>query len=255
MEFFDSHAHITMPPLDDDVEGVIEGAKKENVTKIINVCTDQLSLEKALVVKEKFSENVFLAAATTPHDVEKDGKNFFPIVEKKLKNKTLVAIGEVGLDYYYMHSKKDVQQDFLKRYFSLAIKYNMPVILHCREAFEDLFKIVDNYFPSKKAVLHCFTGTLEEAKEVIKRGFMISFSGILTFKKSHTLRDVAKEMPIDNILIETDSPFLAPQKYRGKVNKPQFVNEVAKTLAEIKKISIEKIAKKTYKNASKLFLE
>jgi TatD DNase family protein len=255
--FIDSHAHITMSPLWENIETILSHAKDCNVSHIVNICVDKLSLERA----EKLSPhhpNIVNVGATSPHDVAKEGEKYFDVFANSAKNKFLHAIGEVGLDYYYNYSPKDTQQHFLKKYLLLAIETQLPVVIHCREAFNDLFTILDqNYIVdniNKKVLLHCFTGTIKEATEALKRGWFISFSGIITFKKSHQLREVVKHVPLEQMLIETDAPYLAPQSKRGTTNEPANVVEVAKTIAEIKNISIDSVAKTTGNN-TKLFFD
>lgn len=252
MHFVDSHCHLTDLDFFPNPFEVIERAKNAKVSKLVNVCSNQKSLEKATQLQKKY-EFLYLAAATSPHDVEKEGLDFFPIVEGAAKDKKLIAIGETGLDYYYEYSKKEIQKKFFINYLLLAQKYYLPVIIHCRDAFEDLFSIMGEFYKSKKAILHCFTGKVEEAKEAINRGWYISFSGIVTFKNSNNLREVVNEVPIDKILIETDSPFLAPQTNRGKKNEPAFVIEVAECIAKVKGMDLKEVARVTTDNAMKIF--
>lgn len=250
--FIDSHAHLTSSEILPDVKEVLARAQAANVTKIINICTDQLTLEKGLELSEQY-DWVYNTAATTPHDVEKEGESFFPIVEKCAKEKKLVAIGETGLDYHYEHSPKKMQQKFLERYLQLALDCNLPVVIHCRDAFPDLFSIADATYKKEALLLHCFTGTLEEAKEALKRGWSISFSGIVTFKKSESLREVARYLPLDRILIETDAPYLAPQSQRGKKNEPAFLPETAAVVASLRNIPLPAFAAATTHNTARFF--
>jgi TatD DNase family protein len=163
-------------------------------------------------------------------------------------------VGETGLDYHYEHLPKAVQKECLSRYLALAVETALPVIFHCRNAFEDLFSITDTEYPRHSpAILHCFTGTLDEATEVIKRGWHLSLSGIVTFKKSDSLREVAKIIPLSQLLIETDTPFLAPQTQRGKPNEPSFLPEIALCIAAVKGIDVEEVARATSENAKRLF--
>lgn len=250
--FTDSHAHLTSDELKDQLEALLKRAHEAHVDRIVNICTDASSLEWGLKWQKKAS-GFFNAAATTPHDVEKDGEQFFPIVEEKAKAHQLVAIGETGLDYYYEHSPKLLQKKYLVRYLELAIETKLPVIFHCREAFEDLFAIYDAQKTFIPSVLHCFTGTLLEAKEVLAHGWYLSFSGIITFKKSESLREVVKYTPLERLLIETDSPYLAPQSKRGKVNEPAFIIETAQMVADLKQIPLEEVAEITSQNAREFF--
>lgn len=248
--FIDSHAHLTSPKVVDHVEEVLQRAQQHHVKKIVNICTDKVSLEKGLVLSRRHPW-VVNAAATTPHDVGTDGEAFFPIVEAEAKN--LVAIGETGLDYYYEHSDRKLQQTFLIRYFELARAKQLPLIFHCREAFQDLFSLSDLHYSKGPALLHCFTGTVEEAKECLERGWYISFSGIITFKKSVALREVAQYVPLDRMLIETDTPYLAPESKRGKLNEPGYIGETAALIASIKKVDIAQVGQMTAENAAEFF--
>lgn len=249
--YTDSHAHLSSD-LFLESESLIRRAVAAKVSRIVNICTDIASLQNGLILAKTHPELVNVGA-TTPHDVEKEGEVAFPEFEKAAKSNLLVAIGETGLDYHYEHSPKKLQQSFLQRYLKLALETDLPVVFHCREAFHDLFAITDEHYKNKPAILHCFTGNAEEALGVLERGWMISFSGILTFKKSVELREIAKAAPLSQILIETDSPYLAPQSHRGKRNEPAFVIETAKCLAELKNLPLETIAEATTSNANKFF--
>lgn len=257
MAFTDSHAHLTSDAIYPQLEAVLDRAKEAGVERIVNICTDPLTLERGLIVSKSHTW-VYNVAATTPHDVEKEGEAVFPLIEKHAKLGHLAAIGETGLDYYYQHSPRDLQKYYLKRYLQLALECNLPVVIHCREAFADLFSILDSDYivdgKHARGILHCFTGTLEEASEVIARGWFLSLSGIVTYKKSDALRSVAKMVPLSQLLIETDSPYLAPQSHRGKTNEPAFVVETAKFIAEIKGISVEELGEATSENASRAFV-
>jgi TatD DNase family protein len=254
--FFDSHAHLGDDSLYPNIDSLLYEASASGVKGIINICTDLITLKRGLEIEKKYPW-VRNAAATTPHDVAKEGEEVFPYIAEEAKKGNLIAIGETGLDYFYHHSPADVQQTFLRRYLRLALECHLPVIIHCRDAFADFFRILDEeYAPEGKhapGVLHCFTGTVSEAEEVIARGWYLSLSGIVTFKKSSELRVVAEKVPLDQLLIETDAPYLAPQAYRGKLNCPAYVVETAKCIAELKGISIEELSEATSRNAKKLF--
>lgn len=192
---FDSHAHLSSPEVLPHIHDVMERAALANVTHMLNICTDAPTLQEGLILQKKYPQ-ILNAGATTPHDVEKEGEQNFPLFERAAQHKQLVAIGETGLDYHYKHSPIALQKHFLIQYLHLATTCNLPVIFHCREAFADLFSITDLEYPKKApAILHCFTGTISEAEEVLKRGWFLSLSGIVTFKKSDVLRDVAKMVP------------------------------------------------------------
>lgn len=249
--FIDSHSHISSKELLGDIDSLILRSNLAKVNHIINVCTDKETLEEGLKIAKKYPQ-VYTAAATTPHDAKKVD-DFLPIVKQAVEQNQLIAIGETGLDYYYEHSPREIQKKCLIDYCKTALHYDLPLIIHCREAFTDLFELCQEFYNSEKAVLHCFTGVLQEAKEVLERGWLISFSGIITFPKSNALREVVKYVPLDRILIETDSPYLAPNSKRGKLNEPAFLPETAEKIAELKNISIEKVAETTSLNAKNLF--
>lgn len=252
MEFFDSHAHLTLEDEYKNIDEIIQNAKNANVTKIINVCTNKISLEEGLKLSNRY-DFIYNSAATTPHDVDYERDVFYESVEKKAKDKKIVAIGESGLDYFYGKEKKDLQKKYFIDYLKLAKKHNLPLIIHCRDAFLDLFEIVDTEFKDQTAVLHCFTGIEKEAKNVLDRGWYISFSGIITFKNAQDIRDIVKTAPMDRLLIETDSPLLAPQSKRGKLNQPANIVETAQMMADIKNVSLDEIAKITFDNAMKFY--
>lgn len=253
IHYFDSHAHLTSSEMMVDIEAVMGRALSSGVTSILNICTTAEELSEGLVLSQSHPA-VRLAAATPPHTVSSDGEQDFSVFEEAARKKQLAAIGETGLDYHYLHSPKEIQKNFLKIYLCLAAETTLPVIFHCREAFADLFAIVDAELPKENvAILHCFTGTLREAKQVIERGWYLSLSGIVTFKKSEVLREVAKFVPLNQLLIETDAPYLAPQKRRGKRNEPAFLPETAACIAEAKAITLEEVARVTKQNAEKIF--
>ena len=250
MRYFDSHAHLSdIEP----IEPILERALAAKVARILNICTDPATLTRGLQLAAQYPQ-ILNAGATTPHDVEKEGVLAFPVFAEAARSGQLVAVGETGLDYYYKELDRSVQKQFLIEYLHLAAECELPVIFHCREAFADLFEIVDGEYPKKApAVVHCFTGTLAEAERVIERGWYLSLSGIVTFKNSEMLRRVARWVPLEQLLIETDAPFLAPQSHRGQPNEPAFLVETAACIANAKGISVEEVVRATFDNASRLF--
>jgi TatD DNase family protein len=254
--YIDSHAHLTSESVFEGVEALLQRAQAAGLSAIVNICTDEKSLERGLLLSKQYSW-VYQTAATTPHDVAKEGESFFPLVAACARDGLLKAIGETGLDYYYQHSPRGVQQFFLRRYLHLALECRLPVVIHCRDAFADFFQILDaEYQVNHKhapGVLHCFTGTMQEAEEVLKRGWYLSLSGIVTFKKSIELQEIAKEVPLSQLLIETDTPYLAPQKHRGHPNEPAFLVETAAFIANLKNISVQELVQAANQNARHLF--
>lgn len=253
---FDSHAHLTGGQLYQQADAIVQRAEKAGVTRIVNICTDLASLERGLSLAKRCPP-VVNAAATTPHDVEKEGESVFDLMAAPARSGELVAVGETGLDYFYEHSNREIQKTFLRRYLKLALETDLPVIIHCREAFADFFQILDEDYTQDgrhaPGVLHCFTGTMHEAEEVLKRGFFLSLSGIVTYKKSQALREVAKMVPLQQLLIETDAPFLAPQSHRGQVNEPAYLIDTCQVVAAVKGVLVAEVAAATYANAERLF--
>jgi TatD DNase family protein len=252
----DSHAHLTKAETVGGIEEILQRAQAAGIQAIINICTDLETLDQGLQLAEKYPW-IYNTAATTPHDVEKEGEKVFETIADHARKGHLVAIGETGLDYYYEHSNPEIQKTFLRRYLRLALECKLPVIIHCREAFKDFFQVLDEEYKVNgrhaPGVLHCFTGNVEEAEQVLKRGWYLSLSGIVTFKKSEELRRVAQLVPLEQMLIETDSPYLAPQSKRGKVNEPAYLPEIAEVIAQVKGIPLIDLAKATLKNATQLF--
>ncbi|MCF7806677.1 MAG: TatD family hydrolase [Simkaniaceae bacterium] len=250
--YIDSHLHLSSQAFIDDSEQVIERAKAAGVSRLINICTDVVTLQLGLKLSERYPM-IYNAGATTPHDVEALGDKEFDAFEQAARQEKLIAIGETGLDYYYEHAPKKIQQQFLERYLLLAKELHLPVIIHCREAFDDLFSIVASTDPTARILLHCFTGTESEAKRAIEKGWRISFSGIVTFKRSEALRNVLKMVPSEHILIETDAPYLAPQSKRGQRCEPAFLRETLIAVADIKGCSLGEMASVTEKNTLQFF--
>ncbi|MCB1180901.1 MAG: TatD family hydrolase [Chlamydiia bacterium] len=247
----DSHAHLSIPSLREKVPKLIERAVEAGVSSMINIATTPAELEHASELHTKYPW-IYVAGSTTPHDVEKAGEADFETFAKAAREGKLVAVGETGLDYHYRHSKPSVQQHFVRRYFRLANACGLPVIIHCRDAFNDLFRLIDEECKGE-GVLHCFTGTVAEAQEVIKRGWYLSLSGIVTFKKSDELRKVAVMVPDDHLLIETDAPYLAPVPHRGRQNEPAYLRSTAELVASLRGQTIEELAIITTRNARTLF--
>jgi len=254
--FFDSHAHLCDDALYPAIEEILDRAAKSNVLHIANICTDAKTLERGLELHKRYPW-VHNVASTTPHTVEVDGAEFFPVVKAAALRGDLVAIGETGLDYFYYGHTKETQKHYLRLYLQLAMEINLPIVIHCRDAFADFFTILDEVKEASgklpRGVLHCFTGTMAEALEVIRRGWFLSLSGIATFKKSIELHEVAKIVPLELLLIETDAPYLAPQAHRGKCNEPSYVIETAKWIAHLKGIPLEHVVEASYQNAKSFF--
>jgi TatD DNase family protein len=252
MQIIDTHAHLTSDELFDQVEVLIKRAKDASIFKIFNINTDLITLKRGLELK-KTDDCIENIAACTPHDVDQIGDLFFNEVKNAAKDKKLLAIGETGLDYYYMHSDQENQKKHFEKYIHLALEFDLPLVIHCRNAFDDLIKILDRYKEMKRVIIHCFTGTDDEAKACLSRGFYLSFSGIVTYKKSLDLQKTCAQVPIDRILIETDAPYLAPQNLRGKVNEPAFIVETLQKVAFLHGITVDKMAACLLENTKRVF--
>ncbi len=251
-KFTDSHAHLSSTEVIDKADTLIVRAYEHNVGTIVNICTDRKSLEEGLILQEKW-EGVFCTAAIPPHDCEKNYEEDFAFFSERALAMDLVAIGETGLDFYYKNLPREKQFTCLKRHLDLARDSGLPVVFHCREAFSELFQFCDEHFPDLRAVIHCFTGGINDALEAVNRGWYISFSGIVTFKKSDDLRACLKHIPLKQILIETDTPYLAPLSKRGKENEPSFLPETAQVIANEKGVDISEVARATSENARHFF--
>ncbi|MEQ9619410.1 MAG: TatD family hydrolase [Deltaproteobacteria bacterium] len=248
--FIDTHAHLTSL---EDLSGALERARENGIEKIVAISSDLPSSESTTSISDSL-DNVFAAVGVHPHAAETLNDDVIRGIEKLSKESKTVAIGETGLDYYYMNSEKDVQIDSLIEHINLARRSELPLVIHVRDADRDLMEILGKERISERTgVIHCFTGDYETACNYLDLGFYISFSGIATFKKSEEIRDAAKKIPADRILIETDSPYLAPVPFRGRKNEPAYVKFVAETIARVRGVSVEKIAEITTENAQALF--
>ena len=245
----DTHSHIYYDQYKDDLSEVINRALEKGVERIICVGVDLETSIESLELANKY-ENIFCTAGYHPHESSKANKNYLNELEMICKEPKVVAIGEIGLDYYYKHSNIETQKRCFKEQVELANSLNLPVVIHNRESDNDLYEILKAYTP--KGVIHCFASDAEFATKIINLGLMISFTGIITFKNS-SLDNVVKSTPLSNLMVETDSPYLTPEPYRGKRNEPANVSLIAEKIAEIKDTSITNVAEQTTSNALKLF--
>jgi len=249
----DSHAHIHFKDFEGKIEELLARARDAGVSAIVNVGTDLASSREVVALAEKYSQ-IFAVVGVHPHDVAKMAPGDLEALVDLAKHPKVVAIGEVGLDYYYEHSPREIQQSRLRDFIRLARQAGKPLVIHCRDAFSDCFPIFDSEDAwSIGGVFHCYTGDAETAAHITSKGFYVSFSGIVTFKKAVELQEAGRTAPLDKILVETDCPFLAPEPHRGKKNEPAYVRLVAEKLAQLKCVSLESIAKTTADNARLLF--
>ena len=256
--FVDSHAHIDGPEFDADRQEVIQRARDAGVSAILNIGTGDPhsgALERSIELAEKHKD-LYAAIGTHPHDARLfDQRAEQRIADLIQQSGRVIAWGEIGLDFHYDNSPRDVQMDVFRRQLQLARAALLPVIIHTREAEKETIDILRSEWQGSdlKGIMHCFSGTLELAEKAVDLGMFISFSGIVTFKKAEDLRNVATEVPLDRLLIETDCPYLSPVPYRGTRNEPAYVVEVAKCLAELRGVSLEEMGRITAENFAGLF--
>lgn len=254
MHFVDTHAHLDFEyEANLDTKKIIDNANKAGVSKIITISSDLKSIDNASKISQDF-ENVFHSLGLHPHDA-KDFNNEVANKIIALKNKKTVAIGETGLDYYYEHSPRDIQKKVFIEQIELSYELKLPLIIHVREADKDCYEILSSETKDNelKGVLHCYSGTKNELKKYLDLGFYVSFTGIITFPKAELVKESAQYAPKDRIMLETDSPFLAPIPYRGKKNYPEYIPIIAQKLSELRGESLETVANYTTKNAETLF--
>lgn len=251
LSFFDTHCHLSSEDYDDfQVNSIINESKKNQVKYIINVGYDMFT-NKRLIDQSKENENfLFSAIGIHPNSNEDLNEENLVWMEEKIISEKIIAIGEIGLDYYRIYTSVDKQNIFFEKQLLLAKKYNLPVLLHIRDAFEDAYKIISNV-GIKNGVLHCFTGDYTTARKFLDLGFYISFSGVITFPKSEVLHEVISMMPIDKILVETDSPYLSPVPVRGIKNYPWNVKYNIEKIAFIRGFSFENMSEIVFFNTLK----
>ncbi len=249
--FADSHAHLNNRDFDGDIHEV---AARLTDHLILNVAYDIPSAHGAVALAERYP-NMYAAAGVHPNDVEKISEADYQTIATLARHPRVVAIGETGLDYFRHRTGADEQKAALRRHLKIAREAKKPIIIHCRDAFADIIPILKKEFdPAIGGVMHCFSEGPKEAEESIKLGMHVSFAGNITYPKAQNLRDAAKVVPPEKLLIETDCPFLAPQKKRGKRNDPSLIIETAKTVADVRGVTLEDLARLTCRNFEKLFL-
>jgi len=252
--FIDTHAHLTFPEYQIDLPEVIKRAEEANLEAIIDIALDDQAVKKSLHMAEEYSGFVYTAAGLHPHDASEWIDDIPQKIRELAKERKIIAIGETGLDYHYKLSPIEKQKEVFRKFLQLSQELDVPAVIHSRDASKDTMLIIHEENQGKlKGVLHCFSGDMELAKEALDIGLLISFTGNITFPKADKIRNAAKEIPLDRIMIETDCPFLAPQAYRGKRNEPAYVVKVAEQIAEVKGIAIEEVAKQTTENAKRFF--
>lgn len=247
---FDSHAHLDDSKFDADRDQILENLERDGVGLLVNAASDIQTAKTGMLLAEKY-RRVYFAAGIHPQEADNIRTSDFKELESLLAHPKCVALGEIGLDYYYDEPPRDTQKKIFYRQLEMAAEKNMPVVIHDREAHADCLQAVRE--TGAKGVFHCFSGSPETALELVELGFYISFAGVVTFKNSRRAVEAVSAVPVDRILIETDSPYLSPEPFRGKRNEPRNVVYTARKIAEIKDMPFERVADITFNNAVKLF--
>lgn len=250
MYWIDTHTHLNM--LEQGVDAALAEATKNNVLQVITIGTNHEDHPVVLNLAQKYYPQVFCTLGVHPHDA-KDYSKAEEFMKNHVTEKEVVAVGEIGLDYYYNNSSKEEQLFAFEKQLQLAAEHGLPVEIHTRDAEDDTIALLKKYKGQVKGLLHCFTGTQKLADAALALDFNISISGVVTFNKAQELRDIVKNVPLDRLHIETDAPFLAPVPMRGKKNEPSFVIHTAQKVAELKEVSLEDLAKQVQINTQKLF--
>jgi TatD DNase family protein len=251
MSWIDVHAHLDM--LEDSPEVTLQKAKEAGVSKIVTIGTEASDHEFVLRTARQFYPDIYCTLGVHPHQGIQWKEETGQWIEKHLPEKEVIAVGEIGLDYYYTQSPVENQREAFRRQLDMARRFKMPVQIHTREAEADTVDILKEFKGEVTGLIHCFTSSAWLAKECLDLGYNISFSGIVTFKNAESLRETCKMVPLNRLHVETDAPFLAPVPQRGKKNTPAFVVHTAALVADLKGITIEKLAEITNENARQLF--
>jgi TatD DNase family protein len=247
----DTHCHLDFPDFDKDRDEVIKRAKDSGIAYIINIGSSLEGSRRSVEISRQY-DFIYATVGCHPHEADKFDKKVQDALEELAKNDKVVAIGEIGLDYYRHYSKAENQKSLFISLVKLAKDINLPLVIHNRQAQDDTLKILKQALPPK-VVVHCFSGNEHFLKECLFLGFFISFTCNITYKKAEDLRDFVRETPIERLFLETDAPFLPPEGFRGKRNEPVYVRFLAEEVARIKEISIEEVARITTDNAKRFF--
>jgi len=241
--FIDTHCHLNKKYYD-NLEEIIEEMK--NNLMIVSGCND-ITNKEVIELVNKYP-NIYGSIGIHPEDTAEMTENSYQYIIDNIKNPKIVAIGEIGLDYYYRKDNKEIQKEVFRKQIDIAIKYNKAIVVHSREAINDTIKILDEKNP-KKIIMHCYSSSLEIARELVKKNIKLGIGGVLTFKNAQTLKEIVKNIDIKHLLLETDSPYLSPTPFRGEQNKPSNCYYIAKEIADIKGLTIEEVFKITTDNA------
>lgn len=249
--YFDTHAHYDSGAFDHDREAVLERLPGQGVELVVCPACDMDSARKCVELADRYPY-LYAAVGVHPHDAQNVPAGWLAALEALSHHPKVVAIGEIGLDYYYDHSPREVQQDAFRAQMALALKRGKPVIVHDREAHRDCLDVVRAY-PNVTGVYHCYSGGLEDAKTLVDLGWMLSFTGAVTFRNARRALEVLRWLPLDRIMIETDSPYLTPEPFRGRRNDSGYVYRVAEVIAEVKGLPLAEVAAATLENGKRFF--
>ncbi len=248
---FETHVHFDDKRFNDDRDEVIKESFAKGITKIVNIGADMKSSENSVRLANKY-DFVYAAVGVHPHDVKNMKNEDLLKLKEYVKNEKVVAIGEIGLDYYYEYSDKETQRKWFIEQLKLAKELDMPVVIHARDADNECYEIITKYRP-KSAVIHCFSGSKELAMKYVDMGYYIGVGGVVTFKNAKKLIEVVKAVPLEKILLETDAPYLTPEPHRGDRNSSIYLEYVAKKIANLKEISVEKVENTTFESAMSFY--
>lgn len=253
VELIDSHAHLDFDKFNKDRDEVIERAKNNGIVNIINVGSNLASSHRSLQLSQKY-EMIYAVVGIHPHEAKHLDKDALKVLKDLTKADKVVGIGEIGLDFHYDNSPRDVQRDAFRKQLRLAKEINLPVVVHSREADEDTIKILkEEKMNNHNVLLHSYTGGKDLAEKALEMGFYFGAGGIVTFNSASELKKIIQKIPLSHILIETDSPYLAPEPHRGRRNEPLYVKEVAKFVASLKNSNLENVAAITKENTERFF--
>lgn len=252
-KIIETHCHLDYLKAKPLVE-ILQEANSLGIEKIITIAVEPKNFDTVMDLANTH-ESVYFTQGTHPHDAKLSSSEDLKTIKQRCSHSKMVAVGEIGLDYYYNHSPRDVQREVFKQQLEIAIEMNKPVVIHTREADEDMIEILREYAPrlTRKGVIHSFSSGAELAHNAIELGFYLGFNGMITFNKAQNIRDIVSFCPLERILLETDSPFLTPVPHRGKENSPAKLPHILEKIAEIKNIAAQEIEKNCYKNSVDLF--
>lgn len=249
---FESHAHYDSQKYDEDRDAVLSAMPEHNVGTIVNSAADWESVTEVVELAERYPF-IYAAVGLHPDEVGALNEERFAFLKEQCQKEKVVAVGEIGLDYYWDNESHDVQKKWFIRQLNLARELDLPVVIHSRDAAADTLEVMKEHAQGLRGVIHCFSYSKELANEYIKMGFYIGVGGVVTFKNSKKLKEIVTEIPLERILLETDSPYLAPTPFRGKRNSSAYISYIAQEIAELKGISYEEVLAQTEKNGKELF--